>query len=260
MANPIDKNPVKEKETIDYTHNQDTDLEKIRYYQGTWQNFFSYWKKRGVEQDPYKGTILKYPQEQPKQKEELPIQDFNTYDKAKQNAKLHESFSEFVNESISLKDVKDFSNVKTKILVGLKSNLLRNMLDRYDYLSRGEEIYFFNNGKHFATLFDKGTKHQELKHDGTIDDYGWQKKVNESHLDEIEMILSKDQDFDEVKRLLTTDRKAKNLNFTHWASGQPLGSIRGHLITMFFDNPKSEVTDFIQRNDIKIANKSYFDL
>lgn len=100
MANPIDKNPVKEKETIDYTHNQDKDLEKIRYYQGTWQNFFSYWKKRGVEPDPYKGTILKYPQEQPKQKEELPIQDFGTYDKAKQNSKLHESFNEFINESI----------------------------------------------------------------------------------------------------------------------------------------------------------------
>ena len=134
------------------------------------------------------------------------------------------------------------------------------MLDRYDYLSRGEEIYFFNNGKHFATLFDKGTKHQELKHDGTIDDYGWQKKVNESHLDEVEVILSKDQDFDEVKKLLITDKKANHLNFTHWASGQPLGSIRGHLITMFFSNTKQELTDFIQRNDIKIANKTYFDL
>jgi len=106
MANPIDKNPVKEKETIDYTHNQDKDLEKIRYYQGTWQNFFSYWKKRGVEQDPYKGTILKYPQEQPQQEEELPIQDFGTYDKAKMNNKLHESFDEFVNERYSLEDVK----------------------------------------------------------------------------------------------------------------------------------------------------------
>ena len=179
MANPIDKNPVKEKETIDYTHNQDKDLEKIRYYQGTWQNFFDYWKKRGVEQDPYKGTILKYPQEQPQQEEELPIQDFGTYDKAKQNAKLHESFEEFVNESASA----------------------------------------------YA-----------------------------------EMILAKDQDFDQVKKLLRTDKKANHLNFTHWSHGQPLGSIRGHLITMFFDNPKSEVTDFIQRNGIKVANKSYFDL
>ena len=84
--------------------------------------------------------------------------------------------------------------------------------------------------------------------------------INESNSDEVEMILSKDQDFDDVKKLLRTDKKANNLNFTYWASGQPLGSIRGNLISMFFGNTKEEVTSFIQRNDIKIANKSNFNL
>ena len=79
-------------------------------------------------------------------------------------------------------------------------------------------------------------------------------------LNEVEMILSKDQDFEDVKRLLRTDKKANILNFTHWSSGQPLGSNRGHLITMFFSNTIEEVANFIQRNDIKIANKSYFGL
>jgi hypothetical protein len=256
MANPIDKNPVKEKETIDYTHNQDTDLEKIRYYQGTWQNFFSYWKKRGVEQDPYKGTILKYPQEQPQQEEELPIQDFGTYDKAKMNTKLHESFDKFIDEST--KKIVDYTNSKSKILVGLKTDLLRNMKDRYETKEDKNSIHFFDkSGNHFGTLFDLGSRYQELKHNGKLDDYGYLKESASAYT---EMILPKDQDFDQVKRLLSTDKKAKNLNFTHWSHGQPLGSIRGHLITMFFDNPKSEVTDFIQRNDIKIANKSYFDL
>lgn len=105
----------------------------------------------------------------------LPHQDFGTYDKAELN-KLTESFEQFLNESATLKDVKDFSGSKTKILVGLKSNLLRDMLDRYEHISRGEEIYFFNKGIHFGTLFDKGTRYQELKHDGSIDDYGWMKK------------------------------------------------------------------------------------
>jgi hypothetical protein len=256
MANPIDKNPVKEKETIDYTHNQDTDLEKIRYYQGTWKNFFDYWKKRGVEQDPYKGTILKYPQEQPQQEEELPIQDFGTYNKAKMNIKLHESFDKFVDESTH-KTV-DYNDSKNKILVGLKTDLLRNMKDRYEYKEDRDNIHFFDkSGNHFGTLFDIGSRYQELRHNGKLDDYGYLKESASAYT---EMILSKDQDFDDVKKLLRTDKKAKNLNFTHWSHGQPLGSIRGHLITMFFDNPKSEVTDFIQRNDIKIANKSYFDL
>lgn len=172
--NPIDKNPVKEEEKLDLTHNQDSDLEKIRYYRGTWKNFFDYWNKRGVETDPYKGTILKYPKKKI-DGDNSPIQDFGTYDKAKEN-KLTESFEQFINESATLKDVKDFSGSKDKILVGLKTNLLKDMLDRYESMSRGEEIHFFNKGKHFGTLFDKGTRFQELRHDGSLDDKGWIKK------------------------------------------------------------------------------------
>lgn len=166
-------------ETIDYTHNQDPDLEKIRYYHGTWKNFFDYWKKKGVKSDPYEGVELTHPIKKTQDKATMPYQDFGTYDKSKGN-KLTESFESFINESNS----------------------------------------------------DK----------------------------EVEMILSKDQDFDDVKKLLRTDKKANHLNFTHWASGQPLGSIRGNLISMFFSNPRGEVTSFIVRNDIKVANKSYFDL
>jgi hypothetical protein len=73
----------------------DKDLEKIRYYKGTWKNFFDFWKKRGVETDPYKGTILKYPEERKQEDSTLPIQDFGTYKKAKQN-KLIESFDQFI--------------------------------------------------------------------------------------------------------------------------------------------------------------------
>jgi|LakMenEpi03Aug12_release.lakeMendotaPanAssembly.Ray.scaffolds.fasta_scaffold164149_3 hypothetical protein len=172
--NPIDKNPVKGVETQDNTHNQDPNLEKIRYYKGTWKNFFDYWNKRGVETDPYKGTELKYPNEKI-DNGNAPHQDFGTYDKKKMN-KLTESFEQFINESATLKDVKDFSGSKDKILVGLKTNLLKDMLDRYESMSRGEEIYFFNKGKHFGTLFDKGTRFQELRHDGSLDDKGWIKK------------------------------------------------------------------------------------
>jgi hypothetical protein len=172
--NPIDKTPVKEEEKIDLTHNQDPNLEKIRYYRGTWKNFFDYWNKRGVETDPYKGTVLKYPNEKI-DNGNAPHQDFGTYDKKKMN-KLTESFEQFINESTTLKDVKDFTGSKDRILVGLKTNLLKDMLDRYEYMSRGEEIHFFNKGKHFGTLFNKGTRFQELKHDGSLDDKGWIKK------------------------------------------------------------------------------------
>jgi hypothetical protein len=173
--NPIDKNPVKGVESQDNTHNQDPDLEKIRYYKGTWKNFFDYWNKRGVKTDPYKGTVLKYPNEKV-DNGNAPHQDFGTYDKKKLN-KLTESFEEF---------------------------------------------------------------------------------VNESNDDSIPLVLTKNQDFEEVKRLLSTDKKAKDLNFTHWESGRYLGANRGNLITMFFSNTKDEVKDFIERNNIEVANKFAF--
>ena len=88
-------------ETQDNTHNQDVDLETIRYYHGTWQNFFNYWKKRGVETDPYKGTELIHPQKRVQKESTLPIQDFGTYDKAEMN-KLTESFEEFIKDQENL--------------------------------------------------------------------------------------------------------------------------------------------------------------
>ncbi len=86
-------------ETQDNTHNQDPDLETIRYYHGTWQNFFNYWKKRGVETDPYKGVELIHPVKKVQKESTLPIQDFGTYDKSEMNKKLTESFVQFITES-----------------------------------------------------------------------------------------------------------------------------------------------------------------
>ena len=91
--NPKGSNP----ETIDLTRNQDQDLEKIRYYRGTWKNFFDYWKKRGVESDPYKGVELTHPHKKVQDKSTLPHQDFGTYDKSNAN-KLYESFDDFMNQ------------------------------------------------------------------------------------------------------------------------------------------------------------------
>lgn len=79
-----------EMESMDYTHNQDNDLETIRYYHGTWKNFFNYWKKRGVETDPYKGTELIHPEKKIQKKSTLPYQDFGTYDKSEKNEDLLE--------------------------------------------------------------------------------------------------------------------------------------------------------------------------
>jgi|NOAtaT_6_FD_contig_101_214430_length_2056_multi_3_in_0_out_0_4 hypothetical protein len=85
-------------ETIDYTHNQDSDLEKIRYYHGTWKNFFDYWKKRGVKVDPYEETEIIHPYKGAKSNSKLPIQDFHTYDKAEMNGKITESFDQFLED------------------------------------------------------------------------------------------------------------------------------------------------------------------
>jgi hypothetical protein len=75
---------------------EDKDLEKIRYFMSTWGNFFNYWKKKGVKPDPYVGTELQYPVKKKQESSTLPIQDFGTYDKAKQNEKIEESFSAFI--------------------------------------------------------------------------------------------------------------------------------------------------------------------
>lgn len=86
-------------ETQDNTPGMDPDLETIRYYHSTWENFFSYWKKRGVETDPYKGVELIHPVKKVQKESTLPIQDFGTYDKSEMNKKLTESFVQFITES-----------------------------------------------------------------------------------------------------------------------------------------------------------------
>jgi hypothetical protein len=78
---------------------KDKDLEAIRHYKGTWKNFFDFWKKRGVSSDPYKGTLLKHPEEKEQKESELPYQDFGTYKKSLKN-KLVESFENFLKGSL----------------------------------------------------------------------------------------------------------------------------------------------------------------
>lgn len=82
------------------------------------------------------------------------------------------TFTDFLNES--RKSLNDYEKSRDKILVGLKTNLLRDMLDRYDHEEAGDSIHFFDKkGNHFATLFDRGTRYQELRHNGTVNDKGW---------------------------------------------------------------------------------------
>ena len=84
-------------------------------------------------------------------------------------------YEDFLNEA--KQSIEDYSNSKSKILVGLKTDLLRNMKERYDHKEDGDSIYFFNkDGKHFGTLFDLGSRYQELRHDGSLDDKGWLKE------------------------------------------------------------------------------------
>jgi len=76
---------------------------------------------------------------------------------------------------------------------------------------------------------------------------------------EVELILSKDENLDRIKKILRTDKKFKDLNLTKWASGQPLGSARGMLVSMYFDDPKERIQDLINTHNIKVANKSMFE-
>lgn len=100
------------------------------------------------------------------------------------------TFASFINESKMV--ITDYSDSKNKIIVGLKTNLLKDMMDRYAYREDGDSIHFFNNkDKHFATLFDRGTQYQVLHHDGSINDYGWLKEgsiVKDKSVDHIENI------------------------------------------------------------------------
>jgi len=84
-------------ETMDISPNEDIDLATIRYFHSNFSNFFDYWKKRGVETDPYKGTEMIHPKKKTQSESTLPYQDFGTYDRSKMN-RLTESFEDFLKE------------------------------------------------------------------------------------------------------------------------------------------------------------------
>jgi hypothetical protein len=48
------------------------------------------------------------------------------------------------------------------------------MKKRYEFEVNGDEIYFFDKGFHFGTLFKEG-RFFILKHDGSLNDLGWRK-------------------------------------------------------------------------------------
>jgi hypothetical protein len=82
----------------------------------------------------------------------------------------------------SKKDIVDYAKSTNKILVGLKTNLLKDMKDRYDFMVDGDSIHFFDkNGEHFGTIFDVGSRYQELRHNGKLNDLG---RLKESEINE----------------------------------------------------------------------------
>ena len=106
-----------------------------------------------------------------------------------QMGKLINKYPKVVKESLdeAMKEI-DYSNSKNKIIAGLKTNIIYDMKDRYDYKEDGDKILFFDKkGHHFATLFDAGTRYQMIQHDGSLDDRG---RLSES-LDEATTSWSK---------------------------------------------------------------------
>lgn len=69
----------------------------------------------------------------------------------------------------------DYSNSKYKIIVVLDDTIkkmkhrwqptIKNMKHRWQTIEKGDKTYYFDNGEHFATLYDNKT----IKHDGTLD-------------------------------------------------------------------------------------------
>jgi len=93
-------------------------------------------------------------------------------DKKKIKNFIKTTIREFLNENKN--NIKDYYNSKNIILVGKKTNLLSDMKERYEYDINGDEIYFFDDGYHFGTLYKEG-RFLELKHDGSLNEYGWRK-------------------------------------------------------------------------------------
>ena len=151
--------------------------------------------------------------------------------------KFIQTFESFLNES---KKMNDYEKSRDKILVGLKSNLLRDMLDRYDHEEAGDSIHFFDKkGNHFATLFDRGTRYQELRHNGTVNDKGW--------LTESEDVLNEDNSI-----LKEASTKIDNLTIKSTKKGVEIirtdynGGLPAEEITIF-KNEIAELIDFLQK-------------
>jgi hypothetical protein len=69
----------------------------------------------------------------------------------------------------------DYYFSRNMILVGSKTNLLKNMEERYQTEEFFGEIYYYDNGYHFGTLYKEG-RFLELRHDGSLDENGRRKK------------------------------------------------------------------------------------
>lgn len=69
----------------------------------------------------------------------------------------------------------DYSKSKKVIMVGSKTNLVSYLMNEYNNITKGSEIYFIDeDGYHFATLFYMG-RFLEIRHDGSLDEYGGRK-------------------------------------------------------------------------------------
>lgn len=91
---------------------------------------------------------------------------------SKEMRKHIDRFKDFLlKENKESNDIIDYYNSKNIILVGIKTNFLPDMKRRYDFVVNGDEIYFFDKEFHFGTLYKEGGFY-ELKHDGTLDEYG----------------------------------------------------------------------------------------
>lgn len=154
------------------------------------------------------------------------------------------SFIQFVNES--KRSIIDYSTSNNKIIVGLKTNLLSDMKDRYEYTQDGNNIHFFNKkGNHFATLFDVGTRHQMLHHDGSLNDKGWliegQRHKPVNHIEDIKIDDDSDKKAeDEIQDYLednidTCARCGEHIDDCKCESGDPWSTQNFHRI------PKGDV-------------------
>lgn len=135
--------------------------------------------------------------------------------------KYHELYGDDEKKNESSNKIIDYSNSKNKILVGLKTNLLRNMLDRYEHEEDDDSVYFFNKGNHFATLFDRGTRYQVIQHDGKLNDYGWIKE-NKLVVNEADDTEKKSTD----RGPLEDDAMETGLKNKAEESGVPIGILR----------------------------------